>query len=164
MARCNTEEKGIRLELEPNEADLLRFMGRELCRLLENSKEGGQKLTAFSPIRQRENDEQAVVGDLEAPMEAELLFHRLKRIETVQTELLDGSEAGQRLNVLLDDVRADVWLAFLADLRLLLAEVIGIAAGKPDPFMEEEQDEWTLEMKMYQFLSVLQEWILEALE
>lgn len=164
MARCSKHSEGICLELEPNEADLLRFMGRELCRLLENTREQGQQLKAFSPNLQRKQDEQAVAGDLEAPMEAELLFHRLKRIETVQTELLDGSDAGKKLSVVLDETRSDVWLAYLADLRLLLAEVIGIAPGKPDPFLEEDQEEWTLEMKMYQFLSVLQEWILDAMD
>lgn len=163
MAKCTTQESGIRLELEANEADLLRFMGRELCRLLESGKEGGQKLTAFSPIRQRENDEQAVVGDLEAPMEAELMFHRLKRIESIQEELLQGSDAGQGLDLSLDETQCDIWLAYLADLRLLLAEVIGITPENPDPFMEDDPEEWTLEMKMYEFLSVLQEWILDRL-
>ena len=164
MAKCKAVSDGIRLELEPNETDLLRFLGRELGRLLESSGENGQNLAAFSPSRQREADREAVLGDLEEPMEAELLLHRLKRIESVQEELLEGSEAGQALNVVLDEARSDVWLAYLADLRLLLAKVIGITPENPVPFTELNPNDWTLEMKMYEFLSVLQEWILDMLQ
>jgi len=161
MARCTSSKNGIHLELEANEADLLRFTGRELRRLLKNGNQGGQKLTAFSPTRQRENDEMAVVGDLEVPMEAELLLHRLERIERIQKELV-GQSDDQPLDLYLDETQSDIWLAYLADLRLLLAEVIGITQGNPDPFTEEDPEEWTMEMQMYHFLSVLQEWILDA--
>lgn len=149
--------------LQPNEADLLRFMGRELRRLLEHGQQEGQKLTAFSPSRQREKDAEAVVGDLEGSMELELMYHRLSRIESVQEELFAGSEAEQGLDVVLDQTRCDVWLAYLADLRLLLAEVIGIDRENPDLFLDNDPEDWTLEMQMYHFLSVLQEWILDAL-
>ena len=102
-----------------------------------------------------------MVGDLEVPMEAELLLHRLERIERIQKELV-GQSDDQPLDLYLDETQSDIWLAYLADLRLLLAEVIGITQGNPDPFTEEDPEEWTMEMQMYHFLSVLQEWILDA--
>jgi len=40
---------------------------------------------------------------------------------------------------------------------------VGINQQNPDPFMDEDPADWTMEMKMYQFLSVLQEWILDAM-
>lgn len=163
MARCKKHSEGLQLELEANEADLLRFMGRELGRLLENGRQNGQQVTAFSPLRQREQDEHAVTGDLESPLEADLFAHRLQRIESVQEELMEGSVPGRRLKVILDEIRCDIWLAYLTDVRLLLAEVIGITPEDPDPFDDDPED-WTLEMRMYQFLSVLQEWILDAME
>jgi hypothetical protein len=73
-------------------------------------------------------------------------------------------ETDEGLDVVLEQTRCDVWLAYLADLRLLLAEVIGITRENPDPFMDGEPEDWTLEMQMYHFLSVLQEWMLDAIQ
>lgn len=162
MARCTSSKKGVHLELEANEVDLMRFMGKELRRLLEKSKDdGGVPLQSFSPTLQLENDFEAEPCALMGEMEKELILHRLNRIEEMQADLLDGTEEG-RVELHLDETRADLWLAYLSDIRLLLAEVIGITPLNPDPFSEQDPDDWTLEMKMYEFLSVLQELILDV--
>ena len=163
MARCRSSRKGVHLELEPNETDLMRFMGKELRRLLEKGKEDetGVPLQSFSPTLQLEHDLEAEPCSLMGEMEQELILHRLNRIEETQADLLGGNEEG-RVELLLDETRADLWLAYLSDIRLLLAEVIGITPLNPDPFSESDPDDWTLEMKMYEFLSVLQELILDV--
>jgi|GEM_PF-1069150 len=165
MATCARTDDGIELTLTPNEVDLLRFLGGELRRLLEHGDPDQGILKPFHPRQQRRDDPEAVNTDLDHAMEAELLLHRLERISGVQDELLSEVEAEEReeaLRVVLSEARADIWLAYLADLRLLLGAVLGITPENPDP-MDEDPEEWTLEMRMYVFLSALQEGMIDAL-
>ena len=163
MASCRKTRNGIELTLVSNEVDLLRFLGGELRRLLEHGDPDQGILKPFHPQQQRRDDPEAVSTELDGSMDAELLLHRLKRIEEVQEELLREAEEDQGLRVVLTQARADTWLAYLADLRLLLSAVIGITPEEPDPIGEDEE-EWTIEMRMYVFLSAMQEWMIDALD
>lgn len=162
MASCIRTPKGIQLTLEANEVDLIHFLGRELGRLLEKGEKTHLDLQAFNPSKQRERDTESVCAGLEEDMDLALMSYRLDRIQRVQEELLHREDETDVLQVTLDENRMDLWLAYLADLRLLLATVIGIVPENPDPFSEQDEASWTVEMKMYEFLSVLQEWLLDA--
>lgn len=160
MASCRRSPEGIQLTLEVNEVDLIHFLGRELRRLVENGDPRHQSLRPFLPSLQRERDSESVVSGLENDMDRALITARLDRIEDIQKELLHRDQDMDVLQVTLDENAADIWLAYLADLRLLLSAVVGITPENPDPFSEQNEADWTIEMKMYEFLSVLQEWIL----
>ncbi len=162
MASCRKSSEGIQLTLEANEVDLIHFLGRELRRLVENGDPRHQSLRPFLPSLQRQRDPESVISGLEKDMDDALMRSRLDRIEEVQGELLHRDADTDVLQVTLNENEADTWLAYLADLRLLLSAVVGITPENPDPFTEQDEEGWTIEMKMYEFLSVLQEWILCA--
>ena len=162
MSSCIRISDGIQLTLEANEVDLIHFLGRELRRLLEKGDQNKLSLLSFHPSRQRALDPESVHTGLEEDMDEALMVFRLDRIQEIQQELLHRDDETDHLQVILDEQRTDLWLAYLADLRLLLAAVIGIRQDNPDPFSEQSEEDWTLEMKMYEFLSVLQEWLLDA--
>ncbi|MEX2382040.1 MAG: DUF2017 family protein [Opitutales bacterium] len=162
MASCHKTEAGIQLCLEANEVDLIRFLGRELRRLMEHGDASQTGLRPFYPSLQRQRDPESVPSDLEEEMDKELMRLRLARIETIQDSLLAQRESGGDLNVILDETQTDIWLAYLADLRLLLSVVIGITPRDPDPFVDRDREDWTMEMNMYEFLSVIQEWLLQS--
>ncbi len=162
MASCHKTEEGLQLCLEANEVDLIRFLGKDLSRLMEHGDPTQPNLRSFYPSQQRERDPESVATDLEGEMDLELMRHRLRRIESIQNTLLNREDLTAELEVCLDETQTDIWLAYLADLRLLLSAVIGIIPENPDPFMGKDHDEWTMEMKMYEFLSVIQEWLLAS--
>lgn len=162
MATCRKTRQGIDVTLSAHEVDLIRFLGGELRRLLEHGDPEQGILKPFHPQQQRRDDPEAAATELDASMDAELMLHRLRRIEEVQEELLRDATEDEGLRVSLTEARADIWLAYLADLRLLLSAVIGITPEEPDPIGDDE-DEWTMEMRMYVFLSALQEWLIQAL-
>jgi hypothetical protein len=162
MASCRKLPEGIQLTLEANEVDLIHFLGKELRRLVENGDPQHQSLRPFLPSLQRQRDSESVVSGLESDMDVALMKARIDRIEGIQKELLHRDHETDVLQVTMDETAADIWLAYLADLRLLLSAVVGISPDNPDPFLEQEEADWTIEMKMYEFLSVLQEWILGA--
>lgn len=141
--------------------DLIHFLGKELRRLVENGDPRHESLRPFLPSLQRQQDPQSVASGLENDMDLALMQSRVARIEGIQQELLHRDHETEVLQVTLDEEGADIWLAYLGDLRLLLSAVVGITPDNPDPFLAHEED-WTIEMKMYEFLSVLQEWILGA--
>lgn len=160
MASCHKTEEGLHLCLEANEVDLIRFLGKELRRLMENGDPSQSSLRSFYPSQQRKRDPESVPTDVEGEMDLELMKLRLRRIESIQNSLLNRQDPAANLDVTLDATQTDIWLAYLADLRLLLSAVIGITPENPDPFMGTDHEDWTMEMKMYEFLSVLQEWLL----
>jgi hypothetical protein len=162
MASCHKSEAGIHLCLESNEVDLIHFLGRELRRLMEHGDSKPVILQSFYPSLQRERDPESVPTDLEGEMDRELMLLRLQRIEDIQKTLLDRKDKHDGLDLILDETQHDIWLAYLADLRLLLSAVIGITPENPDPFMEKDRPDWTMEMNMYEFLSVLQECLLDS--
>lgn len=162
MASCQKSPQGLRLNLEANEVDLMHFLGRELRRMLEDGDPEHHSLKSFFPAQQRIQDAESVVSGLEGDLDRALMLARLERIESVQEELLHRDEDTEVLQILLEEDKADIWLAYLTDLRLLLSAVVGITPENPDPFSGQDEEDWTLEMKMYEFLSVLQEWILGA--
>jgi hypothetical protein len=123
--------------------------------LLENGDPEQGILKPFFPSLQRRDDPEAVVNELDEAMDADLLQHRLERIRSVEEELLADCRDG-RLDALLTAERMDIWLSYLADLRLLVSTVIGITPENPDP-MDPDPDEWTMEQSIYAFLSALQE-------
>jgi len=142
--------------------DLIHFLGRELRRLVEKGDSTNQSLRPFYPSMQRQLDPESVMAGLEVDMDEALMRTRLERILEVQESLLHRDDETDVLQVTLDETTTDIWLAYLADLRLLLSAVVGITQENPDPFLEQEEEAWTVEMKMYEFLSVLQEWLLDA--
>ncbi|MEX2606426.1 MAG: DUF2017 family protein [Kiritimatiellia bacterium] len=160
MASCRKTQTGLHLHLEANEVDLIRFLGKKLRRLMEHGDSSQSGLRSFYPSQQRERDPESVPTDLEGEMDRELMHLRLRRIESIQNTLLNREDADAELDVILDETQTDIWLAYLADLRLLLSAVIGITPENPDPFMDRDREDWTMEMNMYEFLSVLQEWLL----
>ena len=162
MASCHKTEEGLHLCLEANEVDLIRFLGKELRRLMEHGDPAQASLRSFYPSQQRKRDPESVATDLEGEMDKELMRLRVRRIESIQNILLNREDLDAELDVTLDETQTDIWLAYLADLRLLLSAVIGITPENPDPFMGTDREDWTLEMKMYEFLSVLQEWLLAS--
>jgi hypothetical protein len=162
MAKCQTTPDGILLNLHANEVAVLRFLGRELRRLLENGDPDQGILKPFYPAQQRESDPESVGGDLDMAMDIELLTHRLHRIESVQDELLGACDEEGLVDVF-DETHVDIWLAYLTDLRLLVATVIGITPEDPDP-MDEDPEQWTMEEEIYGFLSMLQEGLLHAIQ
>lgn len=158
MATCKATRKGIQLVLSEGEVDVIRFLGRELTRLLENGDPDQGILKPFFPSLQRKDDPMAVSNDLDEAMDADLMRHRIERIQEVEEELLADCKEGA-LDTVLSDERLDCWLSFLTDLRLLVSTVIGISDEDPDP-LDADPDEWTMEEKIYVFLSSLQEGML----
>lgn len=99
--------------------------------------------------------------ELDEAMDAELLAYRLERLESVRKELLgvqDISPKGKTLSLSME--RVDTWLGWLADLRLLLAAVMGLGAGAPDPLDDTDPEEMVPEQRMYLFLTGLQDILL----
>lgn len=163
MARCARTPEGIRLRLEPQEVELLRFLGRELRRLLEYGDPDHGVLKPFHPRQQRGADPENASTGLDEAMDEELMRLRLERIGEVRRELLRDVEEGEGLDAVFSEARLDTWLAYLADLRLLVSTVIGICPEEPDP-IDPDPREWTMEEEMYVFLSALQEGLIEAVQ
>jgi hypothetical protein len=141
--------------------DVLRFLGRELHRLLEFGDPEQGVLKPFHPRQQRGADPECVPTELDRDMDDALMQHRLERIGEVQETLLKDAEEG--LDELFTEARLDIWLAYLADLRLLVSAVIGITPENPDP-IDADPAEWTMEEEMYVFLSALQEGLIVAVQ
>lgn len=115
----------------------------------------------FSPAQQRKNDPAAAAGELDEAMDEELLLYRLERVEQVSLDFMDPQKhLEEGLTLQLDIPKADTWLAWLTDLRLLLGAVLGMSPENPDPIDFEDPGEWSLEERMYVFLSELQEMML----
>jgi hypothetical protein len=161
MFRCVKTAEGLRIDLGANEVNLFLFLGRELRRLLEKGDPDQAMLKPFHPGKQRADDPHAVRAEMDAGMDADLMQYRLARIETIQKELLPAETKGKRLRLVLDETRTDLWLAYLADMRLLVGTVIGFSVEDPMPYPEDDPDQWTQEIHMYHFLSYVQEEILE---
>lgn len=159
MAWCRRHPEGLVLHLHAREVNLLRFLGRELRRLLENADMSRGEMTGFSPARQRAQDPQAAWTELDESMDAELMQYRLERLETVQRELLGDApvDEAEGLTLTLTPERTDTWLAWITDLRLLLAVVLNLTPENPDRLDRLPPEEWLLEHRMYFFLSELQE-------
>ncbi len=155
MAKCKATRNGIRLILSDGEVDVIRFLGRELTRLLENGDPEQGILKPFFPSLQRKDDPMSVSNELDEAMDTDLMRHRLERIQVVEEELLADCREGA-LDAILTEERLDSWLSFLTDLRLLVSTVIGISPGNPEP-MDPDPEEWTMEEKIYEFLTALQE-------
>ncbi|MCC5850817.1 MAG: DUF2017 family protein [Verrucomicrobia bacterium] len=161
MAWCRRHPDGLLLHLVSNEVELLRFLTRELRRLLENGDFSQPAMHGFSPAQQRKNDPAAAAGELDEAMDEELLLYRLERVEQVSLDFMDPQKhLEEGLTLQLDIPKADTWLAWLTDLRLLLGAVLGMSPENPDPIDFEDPGEWSLEERMYVFLSELQEMML----
>lgn len=140
---------------------LLQFLARELRRLLEHGDTDRPEMTGFSPALQRNNDPDSVQGGLEEEMDREIMLYRLDRLESVEDELIGDEEVGEEgLTLTLSPERADIWLAWITDLRLLLGMVLGLTPDNPQRLDELDPDDWLLEHRMYFFLSELQELML----
>lgn len=163
MAQCTRTPNGIQLRLEPQEVELLRFLGRELRRLLEHGDPDHGALRPFQPRQQRGADPENAATELDEAMDAELMRLRLERIEEVRERLLREVGEDEELEEVFSEAELDVWLAYLADLRLLVSAVIGITPEDPDP-IDPDPREWTMEEEMYIFLSALQEGVLDSLQ
>jgi hypothetical protein len=149
--------------LEAHEVNVMRFLGRELRRLLEYGDPEQGVLKPFHPMQQRGADPECVPSELDQDMDMELMRCRLDRIDAIQEHLLRVEEEEAALEQVLSETDLDNWLAYLTDLRLLVSAVIGITPENPDP-LDPDPDEWTMEQEMYVFLSALQEGLLGALE
>lgn len=163
MATCKRTRKGIRIKLEAHEVDVLKFLGRELRRLLEFGDPEQGVLKPFHPVQQRGADPESVSTELDGAMDAELMRRRMERIGEVQKTLLEAAEEERGLNEVFSEARLDTWLAYLADLRLLVSAVVGITPENPDP-IDDDPAEWTMEEEMYVFLSALQEGLVYAIQ
>lgn len=165
MAWCRRHSEGLLLHLHAREVNLLRFLSKELRRLLEGADMARTEMTGFSPELQRQQDPLAAVGELDEAMDRELLAYRLERLDGVRKELLGEEEVSEEdgLSLTLSPERADSWLAWITDLRLLLAVVLNLTPENPELLDEIPPDEWLLEHRMYFFLSELQELMLMKL-
>lgn len=149
------------LHLDEGELRLLGFLAGELGRLLQDGDFSKPAMLGFSPGLQRERDPLSAETELDEAMDAELLAYRLERLESVRKELLgvqDISPKGKTLSLSME--RVDTWLGWLADLRLLLAAVMGLGAGAPDPLDDTDPEEMVPEQRMYLFLTGLQDILL----
>ena len=161
MAWCRRDSKGLVLHLEEGEVLLLRFLGGELGRLLQDGDFSKSAMHAFSPRQQRQADPNSAPSELDEAMDAELLAFRLERLEAVSAEILgEPTPSGKGLTLKLEPARVDTWLGWLTDLRLLLGAVLGLGPENQDPLDESDPDEWTPEQRMYVFLSGLQDILL----
>ena len=167
MAWCRRDPEGLKLHFDANEVGLFHFLCRELKRLLEHGDFDQPAMTGFSPSLQRAEDPRAEAGELDEAMDQELMLYRLARVEEVRKELLeaapDGEVPEEGLVLTLDMARADVWLAWLTDLRLLLGAVLGLSPETPESIDWDDPASWTMEERMYLFLSELQEMMLSKM-
>jgi len=165
MAWCRRHPDGLLLHLHAREVNLLRFLGRELRRLLEGGDMSRSEMSAFSPGLQRAADPKASDGELDEILECELLNYRLERIETVRKDLLGEEEVDEEhgMTLTLTMEQADSWLAWITDLRLLLAVVLNLTPENPQTLDDLDPEQWLLEHRMYFFLSELQELMLHKL-
>jgi hypothetical protein len=161
MAWCRKHPEGVLLHLHEREVGLLQFLARELRRLLENADTDRPEMTGFCPALQRKRDPDAVHSGLEEEMDLEIMRFRLERLETVEKELIqDDLVTDDGMTLALSPERADIWLAWITDLRLLLAMVLGLTPDNPEVLDDLDPDDWLLEHRMYFFLSELQELML----
>ncbi len=156
MAWCRKTVEGVRLHLDVSETRLLAYLGRQLRRMLSSGDPRAAALRAFHPSQQRVRDPEAFASELDAEMDAALMRHRLDRIESMAKEMSDP-ENPEGLTLVLGPERVDIWLAYLADLRLLLGGVMGISAENGNRIGEGNPEDWSTETRMYVFLSGLQE-------
>lgn len=164
MAWCRRHPEGLLLHLHEREAHLLQFLCRELRRLLDNADHSRPEMSGFSPALQRQADPQSVHSGLEEEMDREIILYRLERLESVEKELLNDEIPGEEgLTLTLSPERADTWLAWITDLRLLLGMVLNLTPEHPQKLDEIPPEEWLLEHRMYFFLSELQELMLMKL-
>ncbi len=139
----------------------MQFLARELRRLLEHGDPERPEMTGFSPALQRRADPEAVHSGLEEEMDQEIMLYRLERLESVEKELIGDVDVGDEgLTLTLSPERADTWLAWITDLRLLLGMVLGLTPDNPQVLDDLDPDDWLLEHRMYFFLSELQELML----
>lgn len=161
MAWCRRHPEGLLLHLHEREVGLLQFLARELRRLLEHADTDRPEMTGFCPALQRRADPDSVHSGLEEEMDQEIMRHRLERLESVEKELIpDEAVHDEGLTLTLSPERADIWLAWITDLRLLLAMVLGLTPDNPQRLDALDPDDWLLEHRMYFFLSELQELML----
>lgn len=161
MAWCRRHPEGLLLHLHEREVGLLQFLARELRRLLEHADPERPEMSGFSPALQRQADPESVHSGLEEEMDREIMLFRLERLESVEKELIDDEQISEEgLTLTLSPERADIWLAWITDLRLLLGMVLGLTPENPQKLDELDPDEWLLEHRMYFFLSELQELML----
>jgi len=161
MAWCRRHPEGLLLHLHEREVGLLQFLARELRRLLEHGDTDRPEMTGFCPALQRNNDPDSVQSGLEEEMDREIMIYRLNRLESVEKELIGDGEVGEEgLTLTLRPERADTWLAWITDLRILLGMVLGLTPENPQRLDDLDPDDWLLEHRMYFFLSELQELML----
>lgn len=163
MAWCRRHPEGLLLHLHEREVNLLHCLARELRRLLEHGDETRPEMSGFSPALQRNADPESVQSGLEEEMDREIMLFRIERLESVEKELLTDADelvSEEGLTLTLSPERADTWLAWITDLRLLLGMVLGLTPENPQHLDEIDPDDWLLEHRMYFFLSELQELML----
>jgi hypothetical protein len=162
MDWCRKTVDGVRLHLDVSETRLLAYLGRQLRRMLASGDPRAAALRAFHPPQQRDRDPEAFASEMDADMDAALMRHRLERIDSMAAEMPDPEDP-DGLTLVLGPERADSWLAYLADLRLLLGGVLGITTENGNRIGEGDPADWTPETRMYVFLSALQENLLQQI-
>lgn len=136
MIRIQRTDRGLQLEFEPGEADLLRALPAHLA--------GAERTARYA------RDEQTD-AELHQLLDADLRARRVARAG----EFVSALSALQGPTLTLDEAQADHWLAVLTDLRLTLADRIGLTEANAEQVLNPENPA-SREAALYLYLTGLQ--------
>lgn len=156
MKRIERHDDQILLYLEPGEAGMLRSLPSRLQVLLRTGNPATGALKRLFPQDTEESD--AHTRELHHLMIEELRQQRLQRIEDFDQLLARAPADGGCL--VLATAAAEQWLALLTDMRLLLADQIGIENDQWRETVEPDKP-MRRETALYLYLSGLQSSLLE---
>ena len=156
MKHIERRDDQIILHLEPGEPAMLRSLPSRLQVLLRTGNPATGALKRIFPAEAGDEDEHS--RELHHLMIEELRQQRLRRIEAFDQLLARAPEGGGTLALSPD--AAEQWLALLTDMRLLLADQIGIENDQWKETIEPDKP-MRRETALYLYLSGLQSSLLE---
>lgn len=140
----------IELDLLPQERELLRTLGAQLSELLRDDDESDDAIARLAPEGYRGDDDAA--AEFRHYTRDGLLAGKAGRAELLVAAISPMSSGVLRL----PHTEVTAWLTTITDLRLVLAERLGIRRDDDEPH-------GTLG-EVYEWLAALQETLVEALD
>jgi hypothetical protein len=166
MASVKKRRKGVVLELSPEEVALLQTLPAQLAPLIE----GGPPANAGTdPVRDRlfpraylDPTEEEAEHNWQDMVHSDLVAEKSATLALLAETLERVADADRDAKLTLDRAETEAWLAALNDARLALGVTLGITE-EHDPTLLDPSDPSSQPLFVYDWLTMLQGTILEAL-